>query len=248
MIIYVFTETGKLKKKAKSKGIRMFNIMPGSSHWFQVHDQKPFGMLKKRIKEKKFEFLSLISVPPEVRKDLLTCILYQAEVDALEENIIRKTFNEVGLWPWNPEQILKISKEHCSSLGELKKGPLVRKLLRIINNVKQDKEGTMRRILRSMKHVSVEVVQKGDEVMCSDEENEDSDEDGEQEGRARRRRKSKGITNQPPTKRRRILRSSKKTCCAKGCKKTHFWSKKWKICSKCKKELLSCSYTFDSPP
>ena len=33
---------------AESNGIHMHNIMPGSSHWFQVHDQKPFGSLKKK--------------------------------------------------------------------------------------------------------------------------------------------------------------------------------------------------------
>lgn len=33
---------------AESNGIHMHNIMPGSSHWFQVHDQEPFGSLKKK--------------------------------------------------------------------------------------------------------------------------------------------------------------------------------------------------------
>jgi len=35
-------------KKAESNGIYMLNIMPGSSHWFQVHDQLPFAILKKK--------------------------------------------------------------------------------------------------------------------------------------------------------------------------------------------------------
>ena len=33
---------------AESKGVHIKTIMPGSSHWFQVHDQLPFGMLKKK--------------------------------------------------------------------------------------------------------------------------------------------------------------------------------------------------------
>ena len=33
---------------ANSKGIHIKTIMPGSSHWFQVHDQLPFGQLKKK--------------------------------------------------------------------------------------------------------------------------------------------------------------------------------------------------------
>jgi len=38
---------------ARRNGIHFINIMPGSSHWFQVHDQQPFGLLKKKLKEKK---------------------------------------------------------------------------------------------------------------------------------------------------------------------------------------------------
>ena len=34
-------------KKASKHGIHMLNIMPGTSHWFQVHDQLPFANLKK---------------------------------------------------------------------------------------------------------------------------------------------------------------------------------------------------------
>ena len=41
-----------VKKFAKARGIIIMAIMPGSSHWFQVHDQQPFGTLKK----KKWEF------------------------------------------------------------------------------------------------------------------------------------------------------------------------------------------------
>ena len=35
-------------KDTLSKGIHLINIMPGSSHWFQVHDQLPFAILKKK--------------------------------------------------------------------------------------------------------------------------------------------------------------------------------------------------------
>ena len=38
---------------ALKSGIHMLNIMPGSSHWFQVHDQYPFAILKNSIQAKK---------------------------------------------------------------------------------------------------------------------------------------------------------------------------------------------------
>ena len=40
-------------EKARNNGIYFINIMPGSSHWFQVHDQEPFGILKKNFGRKK---------------------------------------------------------------------------------------------------------------------------------------------------------------------------------------------------
>ena len=35
--------------KAEHRGVHLLTIMPGSSHWFQVHDQEPFAELKKSL-------------------------------------------------------------------------------------------------------------------------------------------------------------------------------------------------------
>ncbi len=40
-------------RNARTQGIHMFNIMPGSSHWFHVHDQ---GTLSKSEKKKNMNF------------------------------------------------------------------------------------------------------------------------------------------------------------------------------------------------
>ena len=45
------------------------------------------------------------------------------------------------------------------------------------------------------------------------------------------------IPSEPPAKRRRISSTDRKTCCVKGCQKSHFWSKKWVVCPKCKKNF-----------
>ena len=62
-------------------------------------------------------------------------------------------------------------------------------------------------------------------------------EDDEQEEEASESEICDSSTTQPRAKRQRIMRCSKKTCCAKGCEKSHFWSKKWKICTKCHKNF-----------
>ena len=48
---YIIQEFKKLVdtvQKDRSSDIHFINIMLGSSHWFQVHDQQPFGQLKKK--------------------------------------------------------------------------------------------------------------------------------------------------------------------------------------------------------
>ena len=112
------------------------------------------------MKEKKFQFLSLISIPRKETRDLLTCIFYEAETEALDIDIIVKTFAEVGLWPWNPHRILEICQEHYCKICELKPGPLVRKLLCIIREIRQLKMDQAHQKLRSVTRVAVEIVQK----------------------------------------------------------------------------------------
>ena len=43
---------------ARNKGIHVINIIPGSLHWFQVHDQEPFAILKNQFQMKKKIFFS----------------------------------------------------------------------------------------------------------------------------------------------------------------------------------------------
>ena len=79
----------------------MFNFMPGTSHWFQVHDQLPFANLKKLMVRKK----RLFTLPRWRRMALLMGIFYKAERKAFMPHIVRKSFANVGLWPWNPDLI-----------------------------------------------------------------------------------------------------------------------------------------------
>ena len=64
---------------ARTHGIHVFNIMPSSSHWFQVHDQEPFGSLKNKMTELKNEILNCIKLEPRERSKLFHAIFYKAE-------------------------------------------------------------------------------------------------------------------------------------------------------------------------
>jgi len=101
---------------------------------------------------------------------------------------------------------MQLCKEHCSSLGELKQGPLVKKLLSIINKVKQDKEEQLSQILSGVKRASVEIVRKGALEKGSGEENEDHLEDDEQEEEDCEDKKDEGSVTKPAAKRQRRTR------------------------------------------
>ena len=56
-----------VKKFAREKRIHIIPIMPGSSHWFQVHDQIPLADLKKKKSfSKKTGFLDFPSLHPGI--------------------------------------------------------------------------------------------------------------------------------------------------------------------------------------
>ena len=54
-------------EKARNNGVYFIKIMPGYSHWFQVHDQEPFGILKKTISDEKKKIHLL---PPQHNQEL----------------------------------------------------------------------------------------------------------------------------------------------------------------------------------
>ena len=50
-IIQEFKKLMDIVQKDRCNDIHFINIMHGSSHWFHVHDQQPFGQLKKKNDE-----------------------------------------------------------------------------------------------------------------------------------------------------------------------------------------------------
>jgi len=178
-----------------------------------------------------------MSIPREERRDLLACIFYEAETEALDVGIVRKTFEEVGLWPWNPNHILEICQEHYCKISEIKQSPLIRKLLRIIREMKQQKQDEAHRILRKMNRARVEIVRKNVGKNGSDEDfldflqNDNEEEEEEDPGT------DSDSPLEPPPKRRRKLQCCEKKCSATGCQKNHFRSKKWAVCPKCERNF-----------
>ena len=224
-------------KAARTQGVHLINIMPGSSHWFQVHDQLPFANLKKLMNDKKNEIMGSFCLEPEVRRRILLGIFYDSERIALREDILRKSFADVGLWPWNPEKILKICAEHSpvSPLFEIDANVLC--IADAIRDTGEKQMAECRRIMSRLDVKTVRSPEKAEKRQRPDEDDDGSSPPGVGKSSDSRAKKSKDISVEPPQKRARVVSACRKMCSVKGCQKGHFRSKKWKICPKCKKNF-----------
>ena len=83
----------------------MLNIMPGSSHWFHVHDQLPFAILKKKLGVKKNDCFSSFFLPRDRIRALLVDNFYDAEARVLEPKVLIESFEKVRLCPFNSRLI-----------------------------------------------------------------------------------------------------------------------------------------------
>ena len=96
---------------AESNGIHMLNIMTGSSHRLQVHDQLPLATLKKFLGVHFYDcFQGLSSLSDDEVKSRMA-EFYKAEENALQENVLLASFNDVGLVPWNPDAIMRNARD-----------------------------------------------------------------------------------------------------------------------------------------
>jgi len=186
---------------ARLNGIHLINIMPGSSNWFQVHDQEPFGLLKKSLREEIITNPVPISASRDVRKTVTLAMFYKAEKKALAPSVVKKAFNSVGLSPWNPEKILKMCREHSSVPAHLISSDVMRAATVAIRECEQKKIEMLREMMASLKPVQVKLPKKAVKKSSPDLGSSES-----LEGKGKRRAKSTDPKNkekpiEPPQKR-----------------------------------------------
>jgi len=99
---------------AEKKGIHFLYIMPGTSHWFQVHDQQPFAELKKNFMIEKNKCFASFFLPRDCFRALFSAFFYKAEAIALAPSVLISAFECVGLWPFNPDKIIENCLKFCS--------------------------------------------------------------------------------------------------------------------------------------
>lgn len=69
---------------AKSMRMHLVEIIPVTSHWFQIHDQQPFGALKKKMTQGKIHVWTSTAGALQNNVDLLNPLLDHIEMHAFE--------------------------------------------------------------------------------------------------------------------------------------------------------------------
>lgn len=195
--------TASIIEFTEAKGVHIKTIMPKSSHWFQVHDQKPFGNLKKKMKQLKNKFSRVSLLRPKDNKNFMMGVYKAVESHAFAPHIIKSSFAEVGLWPWNPALIRKLCQEHCPPPSKLNGSPVLKKLESIMKQLTVEQEAERDRIIAAGKEEregstedDVKYELRGRIVRAGDEHDRES-------RRSYTRRKNSSSKIQPPTKRSR---------------------------------------------
>ena len=192
----------------------------------------------------KNEILNCVELEPKERTKLFHGIFYKAERYAFKKQTILKSFADVGLHPWDPEEIIKNAKQHSPMKSQDETDSVMRELIDVIKVRKEERISEICKTLSSVKCATIsspKMVGKGQKRRRPEEEAEDHLQDEVEESSVSESAKNMDIPLQPPAKRRRKKPRNLKKCCVKGCDETHFWSKKWGCCPKCKKKLLPFS-------
>jgi hypothetical protein len=211
-------------REARTRGIHMHNIMPGSSHWFQVHDHLPFCLLKKKLTEGTNRVGPLSSLPAEERRRIMSAVFYKAEEESFAGNVVRSSFGAVGLWPWNPGLIRELCEKNSpiQNLGTIDR---VANIARAIAEFEDEKQTTTSELLRTLKSRTIQLPARRKE--------------GEVGKRTRDTTSSQERCQlETAPKRKRVV--APKHCSVLGCLKScKYINKKWRSCPVC--QQLFCT-------
>ena len=113
-------------KLALERNVFLWSIMSGTSHWFQVHDQFPFGLLKKMIKSKVESLDWRPTLSAKQRHTMMAGVFYECERIAMQPSVLKAAFDFVGLHPFNPARIRERAEKQVDSLDKAETSKLIK--------------------------------------------------------------------------------------------------------------------------
>ena len=164
-------------------------------------------------------------------------VFYKAERKAFEPHIVRKSFADVGLWPWDPEKIWKNCLKHTPTNSKDKENETMKDLIEAINIHKQRQEALSNQILSGLEPATVTDSENYKFEIFQDDDDSENMVDEDEQDAPHSNTPSEDMPLQPQAKRPRKPSGNRKTCSARGCQKSHIRSKKWVECPKCKKNF-----------
>ena len=162
---------------------------------------------------------------------------YEAEKKALDPKAVRDSYALVGLHPWDKNLILKNCQENSPVAPHSSENSMISELAEKISMYSEMKRSEVDRIRSSVKRPEVATPGKTQKRERSEEECKKRQVQEGEGGPYSSYQKSMPITTQSPAKRAKSMHMEIKTCAAKGCQNTHYWSKKWVFCQNCNKNF-----------
>ena len=162
---------------------------------------------------------------------------FEAEKIAFKRSTVKGTFDDLGLWPWNPKKILEACEKHCPVHSQSAFCKAVPALVDVINMQNELRKTRQDQILSSLRVAKLSPTKKVEEEESLEEEDVEYHEEDEDESQESESEDITNVPTEPPKKRRKIMKMRRIPCSAKGCKETRFWAKGWVSCPKCHKEF-----------
>jgi len=177
------------------------------------------------------------SAEPSATLETRMAEFYEAEKDAFDPQAVKDSFASVGLHPWDKPKIFRLCRENCPVDPESDVDSMLSDLAMKISMYSEMQTKGRESLRSSVKHAGVATPKKPERRPRP---KKDTSENQVQEGTggsSSSSAKTMSDSLEVPNKRSRLMHVDRKTCASKGCQKTHFWSKKWVSCPKCKKNF-----------
>jgi len=163
--------------------------------------------------------------------------LYQAERNALDPKVLQDSIKAVGLKPWNPDLIRENCRKHSPPDLKSDAKDLVDVFAQKVSMYSQRQKDEIERIRSTVKHISAPITPKTEKRKRATKVSSLPQANGNEEEPYLCGEETMTTSTEPTKKRSKKMHLEPKACAAKGCQETHFWSKKWVFCPKCKKNF-----------
>ena len=103
--------------KALGHSVRMFSLVPGTSHWLQPMDSFCFANMKRSVAADHMKRVLAEKIADLPTADLLIISFYEVARRAFGSRVGQKSFREIGLYHYNPELIRALADQFHGYLG-----------------------------------------------------------------------------------------------------------------------------------